>query len=182
MIKTILIDIDDTIENLLEVWCDLLNKTYKTNINYEDVTDWDVSKFFPELTKSQVYSPLESLEIWKNIRPKDGAVKYVKKLINDGFEVFLCTSTSYKNIKPKFEFVKKYFPYIKWKNVIVTSNKQMINADCLVDDGVHNLEGGTYIKILMTAPHNRKYNAKENGMYRVGNWREVYELIKELSK
>lgn len=53
----------------------------------------------------------------------------------------------------------------------------MINADVLVDDGVHNLENGNYIKILVSASHNASYDAKVNGMYRVNNWEEIYKLI-----
>lgn len=53
----------------------------------------------------------------------------------------------------------------------------MIKADYLIDDGVHNLENGNFIKILMSAPHNRTYDAESNGMIRVNNWKEIYEII-----
>jgi 5'(3')-deoxyribonucleotidase len=64
--------------------------------------------------------------------------------------------------------------------VIVTSKKQMIRGDVLIDDGVHNLEGGDYVKILMTAPHNRGSDAEKNGMIRVHNWRQVEEVIQKI--
>lgn len=174
----ILIDIDDTLENLCEVWCECLNKKYGYRVSYKQVTDWDISKFFPGLTREQVFEPLHNPEIWYRLKPKRGAVKYVQRLIADGHNVFLCTSTDYRNIQPKFEgIIQRYFPYIKWSHVIVTSYKQLINADFLIDDGVHNLEGGKYTKILMTAPHNKDYNAEENGMFRANSWREVYKII-----
>ena len=47
----------------------------------------------------------------------------------------------------------------------------------LIDDGIHNLEGGNYRKILFTAPHNRFYDAEANGMTRVNTWEEVVEII-----
>lgn len=176
---TILIDIDDVLNNLCEEWCNLLNNKYGCNVDYENVTDWDISRFFPKLTKEQVFSPLHTPEIWHKLKPKDGAVKYVKKLIDDGYNVFLCTSTDYRNIRPKFEgVIQKYFPYIKWSQVIIASHKQMIKADFLIDDGVHNLENGDYIKILMTAPHNKDYDAEGNGMYRADNWETIYTIIK----
>jgi hypothetical protein len=43
----------------------------------------------------------------------------------------------------------------------------MIRGDVLIDDGIHNLEGGDYKKILFTAAHNRNYDAEANGMIRV---------------
>ena len=54
----------------------------------------------------------------------------------------------------------KYCPCLTWHQVIITSKKKLIRADVLIDDGVHNLEGGPYVKTLMTAPHNRNYNAE----------------------
>ena len=51
----------------------------------------------------------------------------------------------------------------------------------LVDDGVHNHIGGDYLKLLYTAPHNRAYNAEENGMTRVNSWKEVYAIISTLA-
>lgn len=47
----------------------------------------------------------------------------------------------------------------------------------LIDDGIHNLEGGDYKKILFTAAHNRNYDAEANGMIRVRNWDEVVKII-----
>ena len=179
---TVLIDVDDTIENLCEEWCNYLNRKYGTMVTYKDVTEWDMRKFFPNLTKEQVFEPLHNEEFWDLVKPKDGAVEYLKRLIDDGFKVYLCTSTDYRNVKVKFEkVIQKYFPYISWKQVIVTDKKQLINADFLVDDCVYNLEGGNYEKILMSAPHNQGYNAEANDMFRADTWETVYSLIKTLS-
>lgn len=174
----ILVNIDDTIENLCEEWCNYLNEKYSCNVHYQEVTEWDISKFFPGLTREQVFEPLHTPEIWYKLKSKDGAVKYVKQLMDDGHNVYLCTSTDYRNVRPKFEgVIQKYFPYISWNQVIITSNKQMIKADVLIDDGIHNLIGGDYIKVLMSAPHNMAFDADSNGMYRVNTWEETYELV-----
>lgn len=181
MSKTVLIDIDDTIENLCETWVDWLNRQYGTSVTYDEISEWDMSKFFPALTKEQVYAPLHNPMFWDYVKPKEGAVEYVKKLIDEGYDVYFCTTTDYRNVRPKFESViQRYFPYIKWSQVIIASNKQMINADVLVDDGVHNLENGRYIKILVSASHNLNYDAESNGMYRANTWEEIYSLIHSL--
>lgn len=76
----------------------------------------------------------------------------------------------------------KYFPFLTWNDVIITSHKQLVNGDVLIDDGTHNLEGGNYFKILMTAQHNKKYDAEANGMLRVETWAEVYSAITLLAE
>lgn len=179
---TILVDIDDVIEDLCGAWVKWLNQKYGTNVKPEEVTDWDVSKFFPTLKREQVFDPLHIEYFWYTIEPKPGAAEYLKKLIDEGYNVYLCTCTDYRNVRPKYEaIISRYFPFIGWNKVIVAHDKQMIRADFLVDDGIHNLEGGDYVKILMTAPHNRGYNASENGMYRVEGWEEIYKIIKRMS-
>lgn len=181
--KVILIDIDDTIEDLLPAWCDALNRKYNTSVSPSNITEWDMQKFFSTLSQQQIYSPFQNEGFWKTIKPKKDAPVYIRLLIAKGYKVYLCTSTDYRNIKPKFEhIIRPYFPYIKWEDVIVAHNKQMIKANCMIDDGVHNLEGGNFTKILMTAPHNKNYDAEENGMFRAENWAEVYEIIKFIEK
>lgn len=69
---------------------------------------------------------------------------------------------------------------LTWDQVIVTSRKQLIRGDVLIDDGIHNLEGGQYNKVLMTAPHNVHFDAEAHDMIRVHNWKEIEEVINRL--
>jgi 5'(3')-deoxyribonucleotidase len=75
----------------------------------------------------------------------------------------------------------RWFPFITWDQVIITSRKQLIRGDVLIDDGIHNLEGGDYVRILMTAPHNKSYDAEGNGMIRVSSWDDIEKVISEIS-
>ena len=175
---TILIDIDDVLNNLCQSWIKWLNDKHKTDVKYEDIIAWDMQTAFPDLTNEQIYAPFSSDKFWKTVTPRFDAIKYVSILFNEGYNIYLCTSTYYKNIVPKYEYIiQKYFPYIDWKHVIIAANKQMIKADILIDDGIHNLEGGSYAKILMTAPHNVNYDTVSHNMYRADDWEQVYEII-----
>lgn len=175
---TILVDMDDTVENLLAAWVSYLNHTYGTDVDPNSVDDWDISKFFPTLTKSQVYGPLFIDAFWYCVKPKDGASDALQRLIADGHKVFIVTSSTHETLSTKMTAVLfKYFPFLTWNDVIITSRKQLIRGDVLVDDGIHNLEGGEYAKILFDAPHNRHYNAEANDMVRVHNWEEAYAVI-----
>lgn len=178
--KTILVDMDDTIENCTEAWVHLVNKRYGTNVDPMSLRDWDVSKAFPALTHKQVYDVTFEDEFWYSVKPIEGAVEYLKKLIDDGNRVCIVTCAAYETLKIKMEEVLfKYFPYITWSDVIIASKKQMIKADYLVDDGIHNHIGGEYKSLLFTAPHNCEYDAEANGMVRVNSWEEVYRYINE---
>lgn len=179
----VLVDMDDTIEGLMVAWINCINKRHGTSVDPEIVNDWSVGKFFPTLTSEEVYAPLYEDEFWKDVEPLSEAARYLSRLKDDGHEIYIVTATNYQTVKSKMENVLfKYFPFISWNNVIITANKQLINGDILVDDGVHNLIGGSYYKILMDAPHNRLFNAEANDMCRVKNWEEAYKVITEYAE
>lgn len=178
----ILIDMDDVLVNLHEAWIYALNKSYGLNVSTEDITDWDMTSYFSTLTMEQIFSPLSDGDFWYSVKPKDGAVKYVKRLKDDGYQVYVCTTSYYKTLKEKMDgALFRYFDYLTWADVIVTSNKQMIDADFLIDDGKHNLVSGKYKGILMDMPHNRKFDEKKYGIVRVHNWEEIYKYIEGVS-
>ena len=180
---TILVDMDDTIENLLAAWASYLNHKYGTDVDPNDIDSWDIYKSFPTLTKSQVYEPLFVDAFWYCVKPKDDASDALQKLIADGHTVLIVTSSTHETLSTKMTAVLfKYFPFFTWNDVIITSKKQLIRGDVLVDDGVHNLENGEYEKILFDAPHNRGYDAEANGMTRVHNWSEAYAAINKLAQ
>lgn len=179
---TILVDMDDTIENLAEAWVAYLNARHQTSTNLSDITDWDISKAFPTLTKEQVYVPLFEDAFWSWVKPMEGASESLQKLIADGHTVLIVTTSNYQTLAAKMEQVLfHYFLFLTWNDVIITAHKQLIKGDVLIDDGIHNLEGGDYFKILMTAPHNRCYDADKNRMYRVTSWSETYSVIQALA-
>lgn len=179
---TILIDLDDTMIDLLGCWVPEINKRYGTNVNPEKINDWNISQFFPTLSREQVFEPLFENDFWNNMKPKTGAIKYIKALKDDGHKVYICTNSNYKTIKNKMDAVLfKFFDYISWNDVIVTTHKQIISADFLIDDGVHNLVGGKYKGILMDAPHNRSFDEKEHNIVRFKSWKEIYGFINDMA-
>lgn len=180
---TVLLDMDDVIENLVTGWVDYLNEKYGTSTVPEDVTDWDISKAFPSLTHDQVYSAELDGALWDKVKPMPGADEAMRRLLADGHEIYIVSATYYQTLKEKMEKVLfSFFPYISWNHVIITSNKHMIKGDVLVDDGPHNLTGGDYRKILFHANHNKSFDEKSIGAVRVYNWDEAYEEIAKISR
>lgn len=171
---------DDTIENLCEAWVDYLNGKYGTHTKYTDLKEWDVSKAFPSLEKNAIYGALQDTNLWDMVKPKKDAQRYLKKLIEEGFSVYICTNTNYNLAKYKFDNVLfRYFPFIDKSNVIITANKHMICCDFLIDDYEQNLLGNNVKrKILFDAPHNRHFDEKLFGIKRMRSWKSIYDYIR----
>lgn len=175
---TVLVDMDDTITDLLGAWIAMLNRRHGTNVMPGDVQQWDIAKSFPSLTKEQVFDPLLCDSLWHYVRPKEGAVETLERFIQEGHRVYIVTASTYETLRTKMDVVLfHYFPFLSWDNVIITSNKQMIKGDVLIDDGVHNLVGGEYVGLLMDAPRNHGFDTEGNGMIRVNSWAEVYAEV-----
>lgn len=179
----ILVDMDDTIELLLEAWVEAANEKFGTNVTCEDITNWDVSRAFPGVGHDEVYNIISDEEFWKRVKPVPGAPEALKRFIDSGHEVYVVTVTPHEQVKSKMENVLfKYFPYIDFNHVIITSRKQLLKADVLIDDGFHNLVGGDYHKILVDAPYNREFDEKSEGMLRVFNWDEIEKAVNDIYK
>lgn len=175
---TILVDMDDTLENLSEIWISSLNESHGTTVCVDDIREWDMTKSFPTIEGSQVYAPLFDENMWKRVTPLPGAVEYLKRLIDDGHKVVIVTASHQDTVAMKLNNVLfRYFPYLSTKDVIVTSQKQMISGDVMIDDAPHNLEGGDYYGILVTASHNRNYDAESHGFVRADTWEEIYDIV-----
>ncbi len=175
---TILVDLDDTMEMLLKALVKRANEQFHRNASVDDVTDWSIVCAFPGIEKKQILDFMREPDFWETVEPVPGAAEALKHFMDEGHQVYIVTATEPEHVAGKMERVLfRYFPFLSWDQVIVTTRKQMIRGDVLIDDGVHNLEGGAYNKILVTAPYNRDYDAEANGMIRVHSWDEIVEII-----
>ncbi len=173
-------DMDDVLFPFLNPLIDSLNKKHCLNINPEYIYGWNIENYVP-LTKQQIFEPIHNDKFWKLLKPNDDALWLVDKLKSEGYKIKVITASFYQNIAPKMERLFECFP-IKWEDVIVTSNKQCVATDVLIDDGIHNLIGGKYHKILKDMPHNRQFDVTKHNIKRVFNLYEAYEYIKEIFK
>lgn len=174
-------DFDDTMNDLLPHWISYLNETYCLNVKKSDIKSWQMKLAFPSLTEDEIFEPLHNPNFWKMVTEKEGASYYIKKLQDEGFEIYVCTSTHHAITHFKFEnCLFRLFPFIDRHNIIITYNKQLINCDILVDDGTHNISGGRYFGLLMDMPHNQDYKVDNKYTYRVHNFEDVYNKIHEL--
>lgn len=179
----ILVDMDDTIEQLIQAWVRAVNERYGRSAVYEDILSWDMSAAFPGLTREQVYAIPTEPGFWKTVEPVPGAAEALQRLMAAGHEIFIVTATEVESVPEKMnEVLFKYFPFLTRDRLIITSRKQMIRGDVLIDDGIHNLVGGSYRKLLMSAPHNQFYDAEANGMIRVHDWDEIEAVIARLTE
>lgn len=181
----ILVDMDNVLENLGDVWVDELNKRHGFTMTHEDITEWDVAKFYPTLSRTQVFAPLHQESTWKRIEPLPGAQDAVARLQKDGHEVIVVTAAHPDTVKWKYDWLSKHFPKIAFRDIVFCTKKQLIRGDFLIDDAPHNLFGGVYTPIMFAAPHNRQWKPKtlaEFNVYCTEDWPDTERLIVYLAE
>lgn len=174
------IDLDDVCWNMLESWISRHNEITEDDVKLSDIKGWDIMNYIKKGSHGMMFYILEQLDFWETVQPKELSQFYLKKLIDDGYEIYIITATSYKTFHLKMKRFIDLFPFIDPKNVIVAHNKQLIDVDLLIDDNPENLRNGFYNKILFDAPHNKSTNEKELGAFRCSDWESVYKKIKKL--
>ncbi len=172
------LDFDETINNMLDTWIGWLNKKHGTTVKLEDIVDWELSKVFPNLSKKELFEPLNTPEYWYYVTIKPGAVEVIERLIEEGHQVYIVTSSHYRTLPSKIDnCLFTHLPFLKKENVIITYNKSLIGCDLLLDDAEHNLINFKGIKVLFDASYNKNSTVHD---FRVKSWVDFYELVQEL--
>lgn len=178
MKRKLAVDIDNTIWDLVSPWIDCYNHIYKDNIQYEDIVRYDFFSITNKATKEEMFEILCKEEFWGNVYPYKYSKEYLKKLNNE-FELYIITSTSYKTPKVKFDRFFELFDFITEDQLIITSNKHLLNVDILIDDCIKNLTEGSYMKFLIDSPYNRE--CVDNSIIRVKDLHEVYNYLHRMN-
>ena len=178
----VLCDADDVIEELLPAWTDAINLEFGTHVKWNDITEWDMEKFFPGLANKQIHLPIYKDEFWDSVTPMPGATEFISRILGDGHELYIATATNYQTCGAKIKKLLKMFPMLKWENFVIATNKQIINGDILLDDAPQNLVGGSYRKILFDRPHNHSFDERGYGIKRVFTLDEAYEEVCKLAR
>lgn len=176
----ILCDADDTIQELTIHWLAELNNKYNCNVRKEDIKTWDMTKAFPGLSEEEVLEPLYRNDFWSITTPIEGSRYYLKQLIDDGHDVLIVTASNPQTFEAKRRKLIEMFPFLTADQIICENNKQSVRGDILIDDGVHNLLGGTYQKFLFNQPNNLTFDEKLYDITRVYSWKEIYERISSM--
>ena len=152
--KILLVDVDETlIDNL---WHMGINEFCNTNFTREEVS-YNVDKYLNSKEEMQAfYDFLKSKKFYDGCSFKKDAVEVLKKL-NDKYDVYICTSCILNigkgfiyaaSYQEKFEKLQDFFPFISPDKYIFTQNKNIIDADIIIDDAIYNLMGKQPVKLI----------------------------------
>jgi len=177
-LKTIAIDLDDVLNNLVDEWIlNVYNKEYNDTLTIKDVNDWDVTKYVKPECGSKIYEILLRPNFFETLSPKIHAIEVTERLVSK-YELYVVTAYHPKTVVNKVNWLSKNFPHINPKNIIFCNAKGLIKADFLIDDGPHNIldyhnNGGKH-PIVFDRPWNSHLPSSFN---RAKDWLQIEKML-----
>jgi 5'-nucleotidase len=174
--KTLLIDMDSVICDLMSEWHARYNNDYNDNLTVDRLKCWNSEKYVKPECGMKIYDYLKAPGLFTRLEPLPNAVEVLERLHNT-YDILIVTSSVSNAFAEKEMWVEKYLPFIGKYNLIFSHRKDMIVGDLLFDDAPHNLKEFSSTKRLAVAmdyPYNKDINVP-----RVKNWLEFEELLKK---
>ena len=183
------IDIDNVISNFEE---DIEKEYLKNNAKIVDLTKWiDEGRYNWSIEKSKEFYKSNIERIATNLTTIDFAAKYIKKLKEDGNQIYIISGRNNGEYTNPYEMTKKWLEenHIYYDNLILTNaydnhakteECKKNNIDIMIDDSPRICDDlkENNIKVLMM---DRKLLKQSNcDIERVSSWPEIYDKISSM--
>jgi len=144
----------------------------------------------PELIREnglEAAIPAKHREIFERLPHEDGFFddlgliahsQRALQLLPSEFNVFITSAAMEvpRSFDAKFRWLQEHFPFIPTSNIVFCGDKEIIDADYLIDDRSRHFARFRGTGILFTAPH----NARERAHLRASNWDEVLAIVMKM--
>lgn len=181
------IDLDSTLNCLVESWVDAYNKKYSDNFTINNITLWNWESLIKPECGKDIYNIIKEPGFFANLKVKEDAQEVTQWLITEkNCEIFVVTAYFPVVVLDKVSWLDNYFPHIPSKNIIFCNEKGRFNGDILIDDGAHNIKAfansnPTSVSILIDSPWNQNLEPElENKLIRLDNWKSIKLYLKEI--
>lgn len=169
----IAVDQDFVLAKLTEKWVEYYNTIFDDSLKIEDIKSWDVTQYVKPEAKNYMINILNLHKFYRDLEVVEDSQRVLGQL-SDSYEIIIVTDPFTRmSFKSKYDWLKENFPFIPTTNYVFTGNKSIVQADYLIDDGVHNLEVFKGYGLLYEAP----YNENEDRFYKVKNWQDIEHLF-----
>ncbi|HZG72596.1 MAG TPA: hypothetical protein VEY51_13745 [Chondromyces sp.] len=172
--RTLLIDMDSVICDLMTKWHSRYNEDYDDNLTVERLKCWNSEKYVKPECGIKIYNYLNEPGLFLGLDPLPHAIEVLERL-HGKYDILIVTSSVSTAFSEKERWVEKHLPFIGKHNLIFSHRKNMIIGDLLFDDAPHNLKefsSTRRLAVAMDYPYNRDVNVP-----RVKGWLEFEQFL-----
>jgi 5'(3')-deoxyribonucleotidase len=169
--KRILVDMDGVLADVYSRFYKIHEQETGIKLSLADVKGKLEAEAFPDQRK-WVSAP----GFFRTVPIMKGSVEGLK-LLNEKYDIIVVSmATEFpQSLTDKQVWLHEHFPFITWKQVVFCGNKNIINADIMIDDHPKNLDHFKGETIIFSQPHNILINNPRHR--RVESWYEIKKLL-----
>lgn len=175
--RIILVDLDNTGVNFDSGADDAVRRLFPDFPVIAHAVDSEYAGNYPLEMRATIRNAYTECNFFRNLPPIEGYVEALHKMLENGLEVFICSSplSAYTNCVPeKFAWVEHHLGP-KWvSRVVLTKDKTIVHGDILIDDHPE-IKGAffpTWEHILFDQPYNRHIQKP-----RLLHWRDWESIV-----
>lgn len=171
MFTTILVDVDDTILELVPEWLSKSNKIWGDNVKPSDIHSWEIGSY----TKAgKDFYKLLTPDLYDNIKATPNSLEGIQYLRTISRVVFV-TSGFGNNGKAKFDAMNKLGFEVNPIDFVEATDKSLIRGEYLIDDNFDNCFNFPELALLFSKP----WNIKKYYPTRVSSWIDIINFFSE---
>ncbi|WP_232463326.1 5' nucleotidase, NT5C type [Tumebacillus avium] len=137
--KTLLIDMDSVIVDLMSEWFRRYNEEHGDDLTVERIECWQTEKYVKPECGTKIYDYLDAPGLFRGLKPLPHALEVLERLAKV-YDILIVTSSRTFAYTEKEQWVEEHLPFIGKSNLIFAHKKDRIRGDLLFDDAPHNLE------------------------------------------
>ncbi len=175
--KRIIIDMDEVLADVIPKFTTLYKKYFGKELQ---PADYAGMKIYDLPGAAHIRNHLHDKGFFLDL-PVMPHAREVVRWLSGHYDIYIATSAmEFPNSLPdKYEWLRREFPFIHWRNLIFCGSKEILTGDYMIDDHVSNVARFGGKPLLYTASH----NLHERRFTRVNNWLEVRAFFeKELQR
>jgi 5'(3')-deoxyribonucleotidase/uncharacterized protein with PQ loop repeat len=168
------VDMDEVIADSLTRHLELYNRATGESLSPKVINEIGLEAAIPGKYRDLFERLPQQKDFFDNLGVVENSQSALRRL-DSNFDVFITSAAMEvpSSFNAKFRWLEKHFPFISPSRIVFCGDKQIVDADYLIDDHSRHFAGFGGIGILFTAPH----NAREQVHLRANNWEEVLAIL-----
>jgi 5'(3')-deoxyribonucleotidase/uncharacterized protein with PQ loop repeat len=168
------IDMDEVIVDTLPRHLELYNRVTGENLSPELIAQVGLEAAVPAKYREVFQSIPHQNGFFEDLDIIEHSQRALR-LLDSQFDLFITSAAMEvpSSFDAKFKWLQKHFPFIPPSRIVFCGDKEIVNADYLIDDRSRHFVRFRGTGILFTAPH----NARERARLRANSWDDVLAIL-----
>lgn len=165
----VIVDFDDVLADCNGHACDMHQKETGEILDYYSISAWGELG----LPVDARFGYFQQEEFYRTQPMFKGAAEFLQELMGKA-DVFICTAVYPEFMGLRIERIRELFPFFPQENILMGNRKDIVHADVMLDDGIHNLQ---HENVSFPVLFRRPWNRKESGIASVRTYQEFLALV-----